>query len=120
MNAGGSGNDLEQLIKGIPIQCIVRVKRNNNFKNNDIQISGNSIGLKDTNNKIRDQFDVSGVYDGEQSNQQIYEKSFPSYVRAALEGVNVSIFNYGATGSGKTHTMEGKNDEKGIVTLISH
>lgn len=72
MSAGGSGNDLEQLIKGIPIQCIVRVKRNNNFKNNDIQISGNSIGLKDTNNRSNGQIDVSDVFDGEQSNSQIY------------------------------------------------
>ena len=40
-------------------------------------------------------------------------------MRAVLEGVNVSIFNYGATGSGKTHTMEGKNDEKGLVYLVT-
>ena len=117
--AGSQLNDLDQNVRGIPIQCIARVKRNNNFKNNDIEIQGNSIGLKDANNRIRDQFDVSDVFDGEQTNAQIYQKSFPSYVRAVLEGVNVSIFNYGATGSGKTHTMEGKNDEKGLVYLMT-
>ena len=35
-------------------------------------------------------------------------------------GVNMSVFLYGSTGSGKSHTMEGKNAELGIVSLISH
>lgn len=36
-----------------------------------------------------------------------------------MEGVNVSVFLYGATGSGKAHTMEGKGADAGIVPLFS-
>jgi len=40
-------------------------------------------------------------------------------VRALIEGVNVSVFLYGSTGSGKMHTMEGKGADSGLVQLIS-
>lgn len=36
-----------------------------------------------------------------------------------MEGVNVSVFLYGATGSGKSHTMEGKGADVGIVALLA-
>jgi hypothetical protein len=36
-----------------------------------------------------------------------------------LSGVNVSMFMYGATGSGKSHLLEGRQDEKGLVGLVA-
>lgn len=39
-------------------------------------------------------------------------------MRAIIEGVNVSVFTYGATSSGKSHTMQGKGAELGMVQLI--
>ena len=37
-----------------------------------------------------------------------------------LSGVNVSMFMYGATGSGKSHLLEGRQDEKGLVGLVAN
>ena len=48
---------------------------------------------------------------------EIYEES-ASPSRAAIEGYNGTIFCYGQTGTGKTHTMEGKDEpasERGII-----
>ena len=41
-----------------------------------------------------------------------------SHMAAANAGVNVSIFFYGATGSGKSHTFEGKNGDVGVVSIM--
>jgi len=49
----------------------------------------------------------------------IFNQSMPAYLRALIEGVNVSLFIYGASGAGKAHTAEGKGADTGIVTLIS-
>jgi len=38
-------------------------------------------------------------------------------IDSAMEGVNGTIFAYGQTASGKTHTMQGSPDEPGIIPL---
>ena len=38
-------------------------------------------------------------------------------VDSLLEGVNCSVFAYGATGAGKTHTMLGGQDHPGVIFL---
>jgi kinesin family member 18/19 len=42
---------------------------------------------------------------------------FAFLVDSVLEGYNSSVFAYGATGAGKTHTMLGTEDEPGIMAL---
>lgn len=44
---------------------------------------------------------------------------FPPYLRALTEGVNVSVFMFGATGAGKSHCIEGNNTDAGLVTLLA-
>ena len=64
------------------------------------------------------QFTFDNVYDSRNSQLEIYEESALPIVRAAIEGYNGTIFCYGQTGTGKTHTMEGKDEpasERGII-----
>lgn len=44
------------------------------------------------------------------TNQQIYEHHCRESVIRAIEGIDTTIFVYGQTGAGKTHTILGKND----------
>ncbi|MEE6489189.1 hypothetical protein FKM82_015511 [Ascaphus truei] len=57
------------------------------------------------------------------SQEQVYNACARQIVKDVLDGYNGTIFAYGQTSSGKTHTMEGKlHDHQlmGIIPRISH
>ena len=58
-----------------------------------------------------------GAFDGEASNEEVYDGTAAPLVRGVLGGVNATVFAYGATGSGKTHTMVGRADDPGLMIL---
>lgn len=47
--------------------------------------------------------------------EAIYAATTRSLVGDVLRGYNATVFAYGATGSGKTHTMVGSTDQPGIM-----
>ncbi|KAH8929264.1 kinesin-domain-containing protein, partial [Atractiella rhizophila] len=47
----------------------------------------------------------------------LYESRISAVVKAAMEGFNGTVFAYGQTASGKTHTMMGTEDQPGIIPL---
>ena len=64
------------------------------------------------------QFTFDGVYDHTSTQKEIFEGCALPIVRATIEGYNGTIFCYGQTGTGKTHTMEGKDEpenERGLI-----
>jgi kinesin family protein 3/17 len=61
-------------------------------------------------------FDLS--YDEKSSQVEIYQNTAAEIITNVLEGYNGTIFAYGQTGTGKTHTMSGLEndpDHKGIM-----
>lgn len=48
---------------------------------------------------------------------EVYEVAAKPVVKAAMEGVNGTVFAYGVTSSGKTHTMHGDQASPGIIPL---
>lgn len=58
-----------------------------------------------------------GAFDGEASNEEVYDGTAKPLVRGVLSGVNATVFAYGATGSGKTHTMVGRAGDPGLMIL---
>ena len=58
------------------------------------------------------------VFEPTVKRQTVFQKAALPIIESVLEGYNGTIFAYGQTGTGKTHTMEGdKNnlDERGII-----
>ncbi|CAL0329260.1 unnamed protein product [Lupinus luteus] len=49
--------------------------------------------------------------------EEVYEVAAKPVVKAAMEGVNGTVFAYGVTSSGKTHTMHGDQDCPGVIQL---
>ncbi|CAB9502396.1 Kinesin-like protein KIF2A [Seminavis robusta] len=54
-------------------------------------------------------FAYDGVFGEEYNNLQIYNKAVRSLIPVVLEGQHSTVFAFGCTGSGKTHTMMGSN-----------
>jgi kinesin family protein 18/19 len=57
------------------------------------------------------------AYDGEASNEQVYRGTVLPHIAGVLRGTNATVFAYGATGSGKTHTMVGDTRDPGLMVL---
>nr|GMC87536.1 kinesin-like protein KIN-7D, mitochondrial isoform X1 [Ipomoea batatas] len=57
------------------------------------------------------------VFGPDTSTQEVYEVAARPVVKAAMEGINGTVFAYGVTSSGKTHTMHGDQSSPGIVPL---
>lgn len=57
------------------------------------------------------------MFDDSWSTQRVYESTTKELVDKALQGFNTTVFAYGQTSSGKTHTMRGTPAEPGIIPL---
>jgi kinesin family protein 3/17 len=60
-------------------------------------------------------FAFDSVYDADSLQQVVYDESAFPLVESVIEGYNGTIFAYGQTGCGKTHTMLGQPDNPGII-----
>ncbi|XP_022853439.1 kinesin-like protein KIN-7D, mitochondrial isoform X3 [Olea europaea var. sylvestris] len=57
------------------------------------------------------------VFGPNTNTQEVYDVAGQPVVKAAMEGVNGTVFAYGVTSSGKTHTMHGDQNSPGIIPL---
>ncbi|WCJ35583.1 Kinesin-like protein KIN-7N [Euphorbia peplus] len=55
------------------------------------------------------------VFDEKSTNASVYELLTKDIIHAAVEGFNGTAFAYGQTSSGKTFTMNGSQDDPGII-----
>ncbi|XP_074080444.1 kinesin-like protein KIF18B [Macrotis lagotis] len=51
--------------------------------------------------------------------QEVFQHTTHSILDGVLQGYNCSVFAYGATGAGKTHTMLGREGDPGIMYLTT-
>lgn len=58
------------------------------------------------------------IFSFNSTQQEIYEKIGLPALNHALQGYNTTIFAYGQTGSGKTFTIEGSEDNAGLIYRI--
>jgi hypothetical protein len=64
------------------------------------------------------QFEFHEIIPKTASQQEVYTKTARPLLPGLLTGLNTTIFAYGATGSGKTYTIQGNRDDPGIVGHI--
>lgn len=57
------------------------------------------------------------AFDEHCNQEYIFERTTKFLIDGIMQGYNASVFAYGSTGAGKTHTMLGTEDEPGIMML---
>ncbi|KAJ2595166.1 hypothetical protein GGF39_003936 [Coemansia sp. RSA 1721] len=62
-------------------------------------------------------FTFDKVFDQRDSTQMVYDDVVKNIITSSMSGFNGTIFAYGQTSSGKTHTMYGGDSEDGIIKL---
>ncbi|XP_004344350.2 cenpe protein [Capsaspora owczarzaki ATCC 30864] len=61
------------------------------------------------------------IFGANSKTRDVYDQVAANIVKSAMDGVNGTIFAYGQTSSGKTHTMKGSPSEPGLLPLaIDH
>ena len=74
--------------------------------------SAQTAGAAHANALASKTYTFDGVFGPDATQAEVYESAIEPIVLETLEGFNCTVFAYGQTGTGKTHTMEGAGDEK--------
>ncbi|KAJ1914678.1 hypothetical protein H4219_004678 [Mycoemilia scoparia] len=69
--------------------------------------------LRDPEKDIRYTFDA--CYGDEVSQETVYNNDVKPLIENVFNGLDTTIFCYGVTGAGKTHTIQGNENEPGII-----
>jgi kinesin family member 18/19 len=68
--------------------------------------------------KVKDQvFAFDRIFDENATQTDVYEATTKNLLDSVLDGYNATVFAYGATGCGKTHTITGSSQQPGIIFL---
>ncbi len=100
--------------------CVsVRVRPENPSKPDKKSKTPWQINRQDKSVSSRDAgtFQFDNVFDGSTQNYPVYAKVAAPLVQGCLDGFNATIFAYGMTGSGKTHSMYGSQDDPGVIPI---
>jgi len=87
----------------------------------DVDLKARTIAVKNpkvSGSEPPKTFTFDHVYDWNTIQKNLYNETASPIVDSVLEGYNGTIFAYGQTGTGKTHTMEGVQDDveqRGII-----
>ncbi|XP_052035166.1 centromere-associated protein E isoform X13 [Apodemus sylvaticus] len=65
-------------------------------------------------------FQFDRVFHSEETTKNVYEEIAVPIISSAIQGYNGTIFAYGQTASGKTHTMMGSEDCLGVIPRAIH
>ncbi|XP_077515058.1 uncharacterized protein LOC144125494 [Amblyomma americanum] len=67
--------------------------------------------------KINTFYTFDHVFDSTSTNRDVYDKYCHPIVESVMQGFNGTIFAFGQTSSGKTHTMMGTTSQPGLIPL---
>ncbi|GLE09417.1 hypothetical protein PINS_up021047 [Pythium insidiosum] len=95
-------------------------KETNEGRKSIISIDSSSgvVAIRCPDNDQLKSFTFDSVYDESTTQRQFYDESGYPLVESIFEGYNGTIFAYGQTGCGKTHTMQGRDNPPELRGVI--
>ncbi|KAK6140247.1 hypothetical protein DH2020_026045 [Rehmannia glutinosa] len=98
-------------INGNPISCI-------SIQESESSFDEVTVLLKDQETSRNECYKLDAVFGQEDNNViKIFEKEVRPLIPGIFQGYNATVFAYGATGSGKTYTMQGTDQLPGLMPL---
>ncbi|CAH9050415.1 unnamed protein product [Cuscuta epithymum] len=77
-----------------------------------------TVYLKDNETSRNEYYKLDGFFGQEVDNvSQIFHKEVSPLIPGIFRGYNATVFAYGASGSGKTYTMQGSAETPGLIPL---
>ncbi|GBF93794.1 hypothetical protein Rsub_06126 [Raphidocelis subcapitata] len=107
---------------GLPIDVVARIHAGSPGARQDLLASANRCAILKAASlqpKPEDEYELSFVYGPDASSADVHARSIAPLLRRLLEGYNVCVLAFGATGSGKTTTLEGGGGADGLVALAA-
>ena len=117
ISPSGSKEMIEDLEGNTGISVAVRIRPLNKRElrgedSNAIIYNSKSIRTKSTPSLS---FGFDHVLEPDSSNSDVYEAIGMDIVKSTMIGINSTIFAYGQTSTGKTHTMFGSKEDPGVT-----
>ncbi|KAH8551435.1 the motor domain of kinesin family member 22 [Umbelopsis sp. PMI_123] len=104
----------------VKVVCRVRPFLEHEAPDDSVAVEGCEIKItnqRNTNEIVS--FRFSSCHGPEAMQAEIYEQDVQPMIDKVFSGVDSTIFAYGVTGSGKTHTMQGTEEEPGIIPRVA-
>ncbi|KAK8111657.1 kinesin-like protein Klp5 [Apiospora kogelbergensis] len=102
---------IRPVIKVVDDRCFIRPPEDNPVQKFSRSVVPNG-------KKVKDQvFAFDRVFDDNTTQSEVYEGTTKNLLDSVLDGYNATVFAYGATGCGKTHTITGTTQMPGIIFL---
>ncbi|GFQ07339.1 kinesin-like protein kif22 [Phtheirospermum japonicum] len=96
---------------GNPNSCV-------SIQDSESSVDEITVLLKDHDTSRNECYKLDAVFGQEADNvSQIFEKELRPLIPGLFQGHNATVFAYGATGSGKTYTMQGTDHIPGLMPL---
>ncbi|KAF2669062.1 kinesin-domain-containing protein [Microthyrium microscopicum] len=107
-----SSKGLRSIIKVVDDKCLVFDPPEDN------PVQNFSRSVLPQGKRVKDQtFMFDRVFDENTNQSDVYEATTRNLLDSVLDGYNATVFAYGATGCGKTHTITGTAQAPGIIFL---
>ena len=104
--------------RGVPIEIFIRLKPEP-YNKQDLSVYENKITLLDQYDTPKDEFITNGaIFQQPGAYATGFENHFAKYVSALVQGVNYTLFTFGAKNSGRTFSLEGNLSETGLYQLF--
>ncbi|KAI1378054.1 kinesin heavy chain [Hypoxylon crocopeplum] len=103
------------LEKELDKDVIVRAASNDDGK------TSNVVKIPNPKNESEEfSFTFNSVYEQSATQEQLFTSEVAPHIKSLFQGLDVTIFAYGVTGTGKTHTMRGglKLAERGVIPRL--
>eukprot|EP00762_Andalucia_godoyi_P001451 ANDGO_00154.mRNA.1 hypothetical protein len=122
-------NGQPNILVAVRVRPVLKKERLNNCREYVKPVDGRMLVITDpasdsnaddplrANRKKEKRYAFDHVFDPRTTQRQVFEKTTLFLLDGVLTGYNATVFAYGATGSGKTHTMLGTIDHPGLMML---